>query len=817
MAQGHNTEYDLGVIRQLLLAAFKPETLRRFCQDRATFRPIVDTFGPGHGLDDMVDRVIDYCDNHLLFPDLLAELRLQFPQHSDAPVDPAERWTETLKTYKQRMAERYGMTQIFGQPRPVPLDQVFTDVYILEKPAAFRRFDLHQLKQDPDLIRGAERVPGGSLVTRPEAHRLFILGRPGAGKTTFLKYLILEATAGNLDRVPVFVTLKEWADTTQALVPFIVQQFEICGFPDAGVFVEHVLNNTDSAFILFDGLDEVPREGGAHGRATAALKGFAEAHPRAQCLVTCRTAASDFTFDRFSYVEVADFTLEQIETLVHKWFHAEPDKGEMFLLEIKKTQNRGLLELARIPLLLAMLCLAFNETLRFPIRRVEIYQDALDALLRKWDSSRSIRRDEVYRALGLGRKQQLFARIAVQSFEQAEYFLSQSKLEAQIQDYLERLPRADLSDHAEISGRQVLRSIEAQHGILVERAHRIYSFAHLSFQEYYTARYVVENASRGTFCQLLSHCADPRWREVILLVASLLDNADRFFVEFRQALDTLMLHSERVVAISRWAAKRGTLTGHGCSEAQVRGGYWLLLLNRDLALTTARAHTLVSDLNHALNRAYNPARNFANALDQAHVNAHDLARALDLARVLDLACVLDLAHVVDLAHVIELDQSLADILDLSSYFAWDVTTHVARARRRAGTLDLARNLALDHSSARVRELWKLMVRASLKIWETMVDISQTVSDRDLAADLRALKSLREMDDFHVNLCAVVNNHCDYDYEPDWDREEARLLNDYLVANRLLLECLDLAYVSNRQAIKDSLLLPPGMWQPEDWR
>lgn len=66
--------YDIAAIRQLLLAAFTPQTLRRFCQDRPIFRPIIDEFGPGHGLSDMVDRVVDYCQMHLLFDKLLIEI-----------------------------------------------------------------------------------------------------------------------------------------------------------------------------------------------------------------------------------------------------------------------------------------------------------------------------------------------------------------------------------------------------------------------------------------------------------------------------------------------------------------------------------------------------------------------------------------------------------------------------------------------------------------------------------------------------------------------------------------------------------------------
>lgn len=72
--------YNLAAIRKLLLAAFRPQTLRRFCQERPTFRPIVTAFGPGHGLDDMVDQVIDYCEIRLLWHEFLAEVEKDNPR-----------------------------------------------------------------------------------------------------------------------------------------------------------------------------------------------------------------------------------------------------------------------------------------------------------------------------------------------------------------------------------------------------------------------------------------------------------------------------------------------------------------------------------------------------------------------------------------------------------------------------------------------------------------------------------------------------------------------------------------------------------------
>jgi tetratricopeptide (TPR) repeat protein/MoxR-like ATPase len=72
--------YDLAAIRELLLAAFTPEELRRFLQDRSDLRPILNRIGPSDGLQDMVDEVIEYCEQQLLIDDLLREVRDDNPR-----------------------------------------------------------------------------------------------------------------------------------------------------------------------------------------------------------------------------------------------------------------------------------------------------------------------------------------------------------------------------------------------------------------------------------------------------------------------------------------------------------------------------------------------------------------------------------------------------------------------------------------------------------------------------------------------------------------------------------------------------------------
>ena len=462
-------------------------------------------------------------------------------------------WTDAAEKYRLKVGKLYGTMQIMGMAQPIALDDIFTDVYMLDKPSAFARFGIEELKRlaaEPTALPpSTKRINGLRLVV--EKGNLFILGKPGAGKTTFLKYIALKAAEGTIDKIPIFVSLKHWADSELDLIPFIIGRFDVCDFPEAKQFLNALLAS-GSAIVLFDGLDEVNEQTGQRDRQTRAINDFVEKYDQTQCLITCRIAATDYSFRPFRYIELADFNDTQIKTFVGNWFrdadgNQDQETSNAFLDEFEKRDNKGLRDLARTPLLLTLLCLAFNETLSFPQRRVEIYQEALDALLKKWDSSRRIKRDDIYRKLSLGHKENMLARIAAETFEKNEYFIAQRRLQDLISAYVRNVPPHETTESADAE--TILKSIEAQHGVFVERAHGIYSFSHLTIQEYLAAKYIVANAASRTLSKLIAHhSSDERWREVFLLTTSLLSDARDFVATFHDHIDGLVAGNERVIA-----------------------------------------------------------------------------------------------------------------------------------------------------------------------------------------------------------------------------------------------------------------------------
>ena len=465
------------------------------------------------------------------------------------------RWQEAEEKYRAVLREQHSTTRLLGNPRKISVEGIFTDVYVLDKLTAVQRINFEHLRDIPrlhDVLQiPVKRRPALRLVVNEK--RLFVLGKPGAGKTTLLKYITLQACVGKIKKTPVFVSMKDWADSGLELLAFLALQFKICSFPDSEAFIDRLLVS-GNILLLFDGLDEVSLN--RRQDLTQVINKISKLYRDSQIIVTCRIAATEFVFDQFTYLEIADFDEKQIRLFAGKWFQAESFKLNAFLKEIQTPGNRRLRELARTPLLLALLCLSFEETLKFPFRRVELYREALDALLKRWDITRGIQRDDIYKGLSLKQKLDMLASIAKQNFEEGGYFIREETLARQIEKYLEQT--LQMTDFPQ-DGLTVLRAVEAQHGILVERAHGIYSFSHLTLQEYFVAVYLAGHASDDALAATVAtHFMDDSWREVLLLIASLLEDASKFFdalIERTAVEGRLNAGCARLI---KWAGKEST-------------------------------------------------------------------------------------------------------------------------------------------------------------------------------------------------------------------------------------------------------------------
>ncbi|VEP18233.1 hypothetical protein H1P_710007 [Hyella patelloides LEGE 07179] len=130
------------------------------------------------------------------------------------------------------------------------------------------------------------------------------------------------------------------------------------------------------------------------------------------------------------------------------------------------------------------------------------------------------------------------SQIAYDTFIEDRLFFPKRTVVKQIEKLLPEL----LPDEKYVDGNHVLRDIEVQHGLLVERAESIYSFSHLTIQEFLTAQHIDYNDI--PIEELVdNHLCDKRWREVFLLLAGL-RKADNLLLAMEKKTHSLINNSK---------------------------------------------------------------------------------------------------------------------------------------------------------------------------------------------------------------------------------------------------------------------------------
>ncbi|MBP5975184.1 NACHT domain-containing NTPase [Brasilonema sp. CT11] len=594
----------------------------------------------------------------------------------------------------------HGTMPLWGIDHCVSLGELFVDVNILESLSSSRRSERDDLWQDfitgnsdyrsldrIGLGKERERVSGLTVVERNT--NLMVVGKPGSGKTTYLQRIVTECNAGKLQaqRIPVLIKLRYFVDDGHKyeynLEQFLGQLWQL-----RNTDIELVLSQ-GRALVLLDGLDEVTGE--ALKQIAKEIKRFARIYPQVQVVVTCRTQSQESRFERFDYVEVADFNEEQVRAFTAHWFGtvcADAGKGETkareFFKQLFREENKAIRELAITPILLSLTCAVFQQTGKFYSKRSKLYEEGLELLLVQWDKSRSVERDEVYRDLSVERKLELLSYVAVKKFEQEQYVLFEQE---ELQGYIGEFLGIEQRD-----SRGVLRAIESQHGLLIERAQKVWSFSHLTFQEYLVAKWFVENTD---YQSLVNYILQPHWREVFILAVLKMGVADELLYLMNQRIYDFLVEDKKLQHFLHWLDKKAKSVNVPYKLAAVRGFYFVLA--RALIYASACAYTMTCEL--ALSFASSidssvhlidiPAFN----VDLALAHAHDQAYCNNLISVQDLNFDFNNPHILNIDA--ELKQKLEEIrkeLPITSHEGFKIWWQI---QGKAWTKKL-RNIMLEH-------------------------------------------------------------------------------------------------------------------------
>jgi hypothetical protein len=367
-----------------------------------------------------------------------------------------------------------------------------------------------------------------------------ILGDPGSGKTMFLKYITLAFAENHPERLgldekrlPIFIRLydyaarrAEYADDGLTFVDyfekFASDHLQLKLSP--GFFAD-ALERGDCCVCL-DGLDELGAVG-LRRELAGAVNALVNRYPRNRYIVASRLIGyEEAPLDRreFAHQTIQPLNADEIKLFIEKWYGAcekDTQMCQVYIAHLAKTilEQERLRSLAANPLILTMMVLVHRIGVELPHERVKLYDKCVTLLIETWDKLPGVK---------YSLRRRLLEKLAYWMHTQLGV-PAIGALESQLRHFLESDPKLQLDeDQVQREVDEFLTLVKTRSGLLVERGAGIYSFSHLTFQEFLAACDIekrLAHSSDTLWNEIQPRLHDTHWREVILL---LLGSLNRF-------------------------------------------------------------------------------------------------------------------------------------------------------------------------------------------------------------------------------------------------------------------------------------------------
>ncbi|MCX6911347.1 MAG: NACHT domain-containing protein [Verrucomicrobia bacterium] len=436
----------------------------------------------------------------------------------------------------------------------------------------------HRFSPDGKPEEGPEepkvRILDWDREVRGHVRRGVVVGDPGLGKTWLLKweaarYAQEAATQlredGNRDAVviPIYRRLSDIAEAlangAATLPDAVIQSLRKLQLPAKDPVPSHRLSDdlinllrqrlgSDKCLLLLDAFDEVPAD--RRQPLLVALGDWVPKNPQACILFTSRVVGYSPPWpipeqsETEREMELMPFDDSQIGDFANAFFAGDPPAAQELREAIIRTpQLRGM---AQIPLLLGFLCALHREQRQqAPAQRLNFAHwrrnDLYEAVLRRLLSGAW--RDTTRRsAEDVNAKLPLITELAYRLFQEGREQFYWSELASTIKA-IWGWSTGSLPPYQEKQVKDKITEMSEEDGLLVKAGageNPPYLFLHLTFQEYLAAcalaglindpakgwmTEIVAAGKRRTVQDLVDHKAwDPRWQEVIVLLAGRLED-----------------------------------------------------------------------------------------------------------------------------------------------------------------------------------------------------------------------------------------------------------------------------------------------------
>ncbi|NOK59881.1 MAG: hypothetical protein GFH27_549291n73 [Chloroflexi bacterium AL-W] len=409
--------------------------------------------------------------------------------------------------------------------------------------------------------------------------KLVLLGEPGSGKSTVLRYLAVLLAQQLLSMptaipgwekveslpIPILCPLGEVAraltktgDADQALWQTLEQTIDGIHRLRDGLLKDAMKRG--AVLLLCDGLDELPETSTSNSQIkprrdiARALRRLAREIPDLCMVLTSRVKpyheSSDWQMpseENWETRTIQDLAPGQVQTFIRSWYRALAGETGPLSEELATTRSDQLISqidasytrlepLVKSPLLLTIMVILHDNSKNgvIPDERVLLYDECVKLLLERWEPVRNSDEPEERRrllarlgnipGLSLDLLRDVLHELAFHAHNQPQDndgrgMIAGEKLNWEITKFFKGLGCANPVEKLDIF-REVL---ETDAGLLQTPNHNCYAFPHRTFQEYLAACYLAEqaDANEPDMCTLAYERwsdAPGQWRETLLLM-----------------------------------------------------------------------------------------------------------------------------------------------------------------------------------------------------------------------------------------------------------------------------------------------------------
>jgi predicted NACHT family NTPase len=467
----------------------------------------------------------------------------------DDKVEKEERAIIDIENYKKHLEQKFKYLDFTGLnailQSPLPLEDIYIKLSA-KKSLRFEKLqaidDFKRLAEERERETSKKEEDFVNLFRRlyrqkkreQQPLRMLILGHPGSGKTTLMKWIVLQCLNDKRhffsQYIPVFLSLKDLDQNyhRKNIGNLSIELLRREHISIASFFERQF--KTNRLLFLLDGLDEIGNENTRRGVIDWIQRQYIGKN---SLVVTSRfsglSEVEGLKFrEEIPVFAVQDFKIADVETFLQKWYRnveiavaggqgiqraiEEGEKKYRDLIELIKDEDyKNLRELAVNPLLLTIIAIVHRTRAVLPKERYKLYEECIKVMIELWNLANR----KVDICFSFDNSMAHLSRIAVSLMESNRREMDKTEIETCLPAKIEGQTRAFF-----------LKEMVLKAGLLYESEGK-YGFLHLTFQEYLAAWYFANSKKQN---EILLHYNNDYWEETLKIFVNI-GNTELFLEE----------------------------------------------------------------------------------------------------------------------------------------------------------------------------------------------------------------------------------------------------------------------------------------------